>query len=458
MANVWLILSREVRVRVRKKSFIIVTLLAPLLFVLMSALPSLLMLMDSGQEYTIGVVDEEGLVAPALTEVKEGGISYRALTDTVGLRSGALLRETGFEGILHVQPNAAQSGSGFTLYSLKPITMDIQHDIEGRAKALVREIRMARYDIEGLDSIMDDIRSVSVRVEGVIIGEKGKAMRSSSEISYGVAIALVVLLSVLLPTSSGMVMTGVIEEKNSRVVEILASSVRMTDLMIGKILGIGLVFILQILLWAIFTLILGALGLAIIGQMAPELLGSPDSLAAMPMVPGQETIIASVGEHTSRGELGDFLQLLRGVPWGMLLGSFFFYFIFGYLAYAAMYAAAGSAVEEQQDASQLTIPLSVPLFLGIFIAFYVAKAPHSALAIWASIIPFTSPVVMPVRCAFAVPLWQLLLSGALLILFFWGVSILAARVYRQGVLRYGGKYSWRDIARWVRQEGRRGRL
>lgn len=451
MRNIWLILSREVSVRVRKRSFILVTLLTPVLFVVMSILPAVLMTLASDEEHTIGLVDSQGRVAQAFSAA-DGSIKYTVLPDTVGLSSGRLLKESGLEGILHVLPQADSSGKGFTLYSLKPLTVEVQQDIENRAETVVRDTRMARYRVEGLDSILADIRSVSVKVVGVTIGEDGQAKRNSAELSFGVAVALVMTLFMLISISSGMVMTGVIEEKNSRVVEILASSVRMRDLMVGKILGIGSVFILQILLWAVFTLILGGVGFSLLGHFAPDLFAPEQAMSSLPSAPGQEALAATISEQASEGGFGEILQLLGGVPWGAILGSFLFYFIFGYLAYAAMFAAAGSAVEEQQDASQLTIPLTIPLMLGIFISLYVAKAPHSALAVWASIIPFTSPIVMPVRCAFSVPWWQLLLSGALLILFFWGVAILAGRVYRQGVLRYGGKHTWRDIIRWVKQQ------
>lgn len=448
MRNIRLIFAREITVRVRKRSFILVTLLAPLFFVGVSIVPSLIMVFGGGSEQVVALVDQTGKFAPYFMQ-DTGDIIYKEAPDTVGLHSGSLFTE--YDALVFVEEEVTEQGRGITLYSKKPLSIDVRKDVEDRMDEGLRDVRIAAYNMPQLDSIITDVRQLRAKVREVTLTSDGQVKRSSSGISFGIAFALVALLSMLIGISSGMVMTGVIEEKNNRVVEILASSVRLMDLMMGKILGIGTVFLIQIGLWFVLSIGLGAVGMGVVASLGGDI-ASSSAVAppvGMPGTPDLAQLEALDESPEAATVLADILEMLGGVPWGQILGSFFFYFIFGYLAYAAMYAAAGSAVEDQQDASQLTLPISIPLILGMVCAFYVARVPDGSLAFWLSMIPLTSPVVMPVRCAFGVPFWELAVSGILLISFFVGVTYLASKVYQQGVLRYGRKYTWRDIAEWL---------
>lgn len=400
------------------------------------------MFIDTGEHTTIGLYDPSNKLTQSYLNSQSSSISYLTIPDTAGLAQGELFKNSSIDALLAIDATASSTGKGITLYSQKPITIDVMNNLKSVGTDAIRDQRMELYQIQGLDSIMKDIRSLRANVTNVVIGEDGKTKQSNADAAFFVAFFLCILLFTLITFSSNMVMTGVIEEKNNRVVEILASSIRLKDLMMGKILGIGSVFLIQIGLWILLTLMLGGIGKSILHSAAPDLF-SPEQIAQSNM-PGLDPKTS----EQPNSPMGDLLQVIHGIPWAIILGSFAFYFIFGYLMYAALYAAVGSAVEEQQDASQLALPISLPLLLAIVCASFIARAPDGSLAFWLSMIPFTSPVIMPVRCAFGVPTWQIILSAVILLLSLLGITYLAANIYRQGVLRYGKKHSWKDIFRW----------
>ena len=264
-----------------------------------------------------------------------------------------------------------------------------------------------------------------------------------------------------------MVMSSVIEEKSSRVVEVLVSSVKATELMFGKIIGMALVAITQFLLWILLTLLLVGVAMGIIGkdkmmgfmqedattemvqQMSPEmnLPGSitlEDTLSAV-----TDTTGVAAGEPSSMNVI---MSTLGNINMGQILLAFILYFVFGYLLYATLFAAIGSAVENQADASQLQIPITVPLMLGFFIAFYAFKAPDSSLVFWGSMIPFTSPIVMLARIPFGVPTWELVLSVVLLVATVVACAWVSAKIYKVGILMYGKKSTFKDLWKWLKQK------
>ena len=246
----------------------------------------------------------------------------------------------------------------------------------------------------------------------------------------------------------GMVMSSVIEEKTSRVVEVLVSSVKATELMFGKIIGIALVAITQFLLWIVLTLaIVGVVG-AVAGQ---NLLGDSDPaemVQQMGISADQAETVAAVAEP---GEMSVVMSTLGNLPIGEILVCFLIFFVFGYTLYASMYAAIGSAVENEGDTQQLQMPITVPLLLGFFIALYAFKAPDSAIAFWGSMIPFTSPIVMLARLPFEVPVWQIIVSVVALIATTAVFAWLSAKIYKVGILMFGKKSTWKDLWKWLKQ-------
>jgi ABC-2 type transport system permease protein len=249
----------------------------------------------------------------------------------------------------------------------------------------------------------------------------------------------------------GMVMSSVIEEKASRVVEVLVSSVKATELMFGKIIGVALVALTQFFLWIVLTLsIVGIVG-AVAGK---DLLKSADPAEMVQTVGGMsaEQSEAVVQAVSDQGEMGTILSTISNLPFAKIIVCFVLFFIFGYMLYASLFAAIGSAVENEGDTQQLQIPITIPLLLGFFIAIYAFKAPDSALVFWGSMIPFTSPIVMLARLPFGVPTWELVVSIILLIATFAVCAWISAKIYKVGILMFGKKSTWKDLWKWLKQK------
>ena len=294
--------------------------------------------------------------------------------------------------------------------------------------------------------------------------EEGKETISQSEVYMIVSMVLAMALYMFIIIFSGMVMSSVIEEKTSRVVEVLVSSVKSTELMFGKIIGVALVALTQFLLWIVLTgLIIGILG-GVIGM--DKITGgfSQDQIQTMPGMSSMNDAMGNTIDLEAIQALTDTTAVAEG-PTGMqavlgtlaslnypqLIISFLLFFIFGYLLYASLFAAIGSAVENEADTQQLQLPVTIPLLIGFLIAFYAFRAPESSIVWWGSMIPFTSPIVMLARLPFGVPTWELILSISLLILTFIACAWASAKIYKVGILMFGKKSTFKDLFKWLKQ-------
>ena len=289
-----------------------------------------------------------------------------------------------------------------------------------------------------------------VCVRSYTIGEDGKETISESGVYMMVSMLLGMALYMFIALFCGMVMSSVIEEKASRVVEVLVSSVKATELMFGKIIGVALVALTQFLLWIVLTVaIVGVAG----GIMGQDLLSSMGSDPTAAMVSGDMGAAATEALAAATAEDGPavIIGTLRNLPVGTIAVSFLLYFLFGYMLYASIFAAIGSGAENEGDTQQLQLPVTVPLLIGFFIAIYAFKAPDSAIVFWGSMIPFTSPIVMLARLPFGVPLWALALSLSLLVATFALCAWASAKIYRVGILMFGKKTTWKDLWKWFRQ-------
>ena len=246
-------------------------------------------------------------------------------------------------------------------------------------------------------------------------------------------------------------MSSVIEEKSSRVVEVLVSSVKATELMFGKIIGIALVALTQFLLWIVLSAAIISIAGAAFGfdKLAAS---NPTELVGTMGMDADELAAAATAQLADQSELGTVLGTLRNLPFGQLIGLFLVYFVFGYLLYASLFAAIGSAVENEGDTQQLQLPLTIPLMLAYIIALYAFRAPDSQIAFWGSIIPFTSPIVMISRLPFGVPAWEIILSLVLLVLTFLACAWASAKIYKVGILMFGKKSTWKDLWKWFKQK------
>ena len=459
-----IIVQREYLNRVKKKSFLIITFLVPILFVGIAILPSLIMYGAKESAKDVAVVDRSGIVLPYLQDTET--IHYQDFT-MLGVDSVKnFIKDLGMDVVLSISPldEEAKTLTAET-FSEKPLGIDMTESINRRINDAVENYRIESYGIENLESIMKDVKS-NVRLTSFTMDKEGKESVSESGVYMAISMILGMVLYMFIALFSGMVMSSVIEEKSSRVVEVLISSVKATELMFGKIIGVALVAITQFLLW----IILGAVLLGVFGAI----FGSKMDLKALMSDPMTATVVESsgMGDLTSTidlsaaasqadslatasagsGELGVIVGTIRNLPLGQILIGFLLYFILGYLLYASLFAAIGSAVENEGDSQQLQLPVTIPLLLGFFIALYAYKAPDSALVFWGSMIPFTSPIVMLARIPFGVPTWELVVSLVVLFLTFVICAWLSAKIYKVGILMFGKKSSWKDLWKWLKQK------
>lgn len=453
--NIGVVISREYMTRVKKKSFLLITFLGPVLFAAMMVIPSLIMFFAEDKGKRIAVVDESGIVMPAL----ESDDSY-AFLDYSGRNVDSLKADLGGLGIdvlMAVSPVIDSTKTvDVVTYSNKALSVDMKSAIESQVDAAVEDYRISLYDIGDLRQIMEDVKA-DVSLTTYTVDDSGEARLDSAEVKMIVSMLLGIIIYMFIAMFSGMVMSSVIEEKSSRVVEVLVSSVKATDLMFGKIIGVAAVALTQFLLWVVLTgVIVSAVG-GIVGF--DSIMGSQTEMtAAMGVDPSAAMDASGMGVDPAAlassldAQDNSVISALRDLNYTEILLSFVVFFVLGYLLYASLFAAIGSAVENEADSSQLQIPVTIPLLIGFFIALYAFKSPDSQLALWGSMIPFTSPIVMLARIPFGVPVWQIALSVALLLLTFLACAWISAKIYRIGILTFGKKSTFKDLWKWLRMK------
>lgn len=413
-----IVISREYLERVKRKSFIISTLLVPVLMIALMFAPALIMLFSDSESKTVAVLDDSGVVAPRLHSNAE--IRF-VIAGGENLDSARV--NDGYDAILVIGQNAVEKPQeSVTLYSHGSLTMATDQYVSSQVSDAIEDVRLKAYNIENLDRIL---REVEVDMSMPVIDiDKAEDTATSSVLSYILALVMDMMLYMFILIYGQMVMTSIIEEKTNRVLELVVSSVKPQWLMLGKIIGVGLVAITQILIWA-----------AIIGLC---------SAFAMP-------VFAAMPEAASEPELTGALAQLTDVGFIVSLVVYMLlFFIGGYLFYSAIFAAIGSAVDNIQDASQLTSIATMPVIIGIVASMAVINNPTSDMAFWLSIVPFTSPMTMMSRLPFGVPAWETILSLVVLYISFMLLLWVCAKIYRVGIFMYGKKPSLAEIIRWAR--------
>ena len=438
MSKVGLIIKREYLSRVRKKTFILTTILTPLLFIGMIAAVTFITAKNIRNE-KIAVVDEQSLLKSNLKNSKSVSYEFRNDVDTSNFKS------KGFTAILFAPHSGINQTRNFKLISEKSlnriandrIDKDISHALE--SNMISQELKIDPVLIDSIKS-----RANEVKIEAVKKDELGKLTSSNFDIASGIGYLTGFLIYITLFIYGVMVMRGVMEEKTNRIAEVMISSVKPFQLMMGKIIGIGAVGLTQFLIWIILIS-----GLSV-------LFGSSLSPETMQQVQNAQQGAGGMQQSAPPGGMAALVTNLSSVNWIMVVGCFLFYFLGGYLFYASLFAAVGSAVnEDSQDAQSLSFPITLPIILAIIIMINAINDPGSSLATWSSIIPFFSPIVMMARIPFGVPdtvpYWQLGLSMVLLVLGFLFTTWLSAKIYRTGILLYGKKPSWKEMIKWVRR-------
>lgn len=455
LRKIGLVIRREYLNKVQKKSFLVTTLLVPILMAALVVIPVALALNSKEKTKIVAVVDRSGIVTPYL----ESGdvVQYLDMSDQNIDSVKVHLAEYGCDAVLDISTIDSNKSVNASFTSFKPVGMTVTSLIQGRINEAVEAYRISTYGIEDLDRIMKDVKS-DVRLQSFTMDEQGNEKFSDASLNSILSMVMGIIIFLFVTMFGSMVMTAVIEEKSSRVIEVLVSSVKATELMFGKIIGVALVAITQFLLWIVLLVVL--IGAAL-GIMGPKLMQNANPEQIVNTVAGMADTEATASTfglsdlssiQTGDAELDSIIGSVAGLDFGALIGWFLVYFILGYLLYASLFAAVGSAVENEGDSQQLQMPMTIPLMIGYFIALYVFNAPDSAVAVWGSMIPFTSPIVMLARIPFGVPTWQILVSVGLLALTTWFCAWISAKIYKVGILMFGKKSTFADLWKWLKMK------
>lgn len=435
--KIGIIIGREFNERVRKKSFIISTLLTPLLMIGLMAAPVLISQYSEEENAKIVVVDETGEIGPML---QSSGETEFIVTDLPINSARDKYSEECL--ILHIGKDIMENPKDVRLYSNSTSSIALEQNIVTQLNTAIENKKLQDYEIEDLQQILHevntDISMQSLSNDAGISEEAAKA--NSSIVATIIAYLLSFILYMFILIYGVMVMQSVIEEKNSRVLEVMASSVRPMEMMTGKILGVASVALLQIVIWLL--LIFGA-GYFILPELIPDEMGMAVSMLQQGASP------ESIGATTDMGLLQAIATLTDVAFLAKIIASLIVFMVFGFLLYAALYAAIGSAVDTPQDAQQLQTPITIPIILSLMIMLTVIENPNSELAFWFSMVPLTSPIVMMARIPFGIPAWEIILSLAILIATFILVVWIAGKIYRVGILMHGNKPSLKELWKWI---------
>ena len=423
MNKLALIIKREYLSRVRKKSFIIMTLLTPLFMIGIFVIPTLLALNDEGKS-SMAIIDENEFQDFHLSS--SNSLDYIYLNELSLEQNKTTLIET-YDFLLHIPKvdSLQQIENSIVVYSNNQMSLYIKQNIENQIDKQLTGIYLKNNGID-INKIKKSESNSSLKT--FIVDEDGESTIGNSEASFGIGLVGGFLIYIFIFMYGTMVMRSVIEEKTNRIVEIVISSVKPFELMFGKIISVALVGLSQFAMWII-------LGLVFI-LIANGLLSTEIDVTAL-----------NTNESALPSEINDSLMAL---PLKSLLTTFIIYFLGGYLLYGSLFAAIGSASDQETDSQQFIVPITIPLILSFILVQVVIDNPHGGLAYWLSMIPFTSPIIMIARIPFGVPLHELILSISLLILGFLFTTWLAGKIYRVGILMYGKKVSYKELWKWIK--------
>ncbi|MBA9077002.1 ABC transporter permease [Rufibacter quisquiliarum] len=436
MDKIWLVFQREYLVRVRKKSFIVMTILGPLLMALVMVVPIGIMMMSDDTK-TIQVLDESGFLAGKFTSTDEfkyvtvGGPLEKAKADYLKTEDAALL---------YIPKLDLDKPEGIQLFSQKSASITVISSLEKQVK---QEIEAIKFNKSGINQqVLDQIKT-KVNIRTVNLSAEGERSSNAGVTSIaGFIGAFLIYLFIFL--YGAQIMRGVIEEKTSRILEVMVSSVKPFQLMAGKIMGIAAVGLTQFLLWIVLT---SAIYVGVSSAFDLERFSQDRFSQTMQTMQNPQ-------DMSQAQEVHDIMSGLESLNVPLLVGGFLFYFLGGYLLYGALFGAVGAAVDSETDSQQFMLPITIPLILSFVVAqTIIMKDPNGAVAFWMSMIPFTSPVVMMLRLPFGVPAWELALSMFLLVAGFIGTIWVAARIYRVGILMYGKKITYKELSKWLFYKG-----
>ncbi len=412
MSKIAIVIKREYTTRVRKKSFIILTFLMPLLFVGLIVGTLFLSSIQDDKTKVIVVADETGEYFPVLKSTEQ----YHFVKAKDGFEDFRKESDESVYATLVITGDLLQNPSAITLYSQKQVVGSAEETITSQLNEYLSDKKLDSYNIPNLKNIIQESK-VSLRLQTIKWDDSGNETETSAAVASIIGMVFTFLIYMFIFAYGGMVMQGVLEEKTNRIVELMVSSVKPFDLMMGKLIGIGLVGLTQFCLWG--------------GLLAGV------NLAGASLMAGSE-------------EIQELLRMLQGVNLLELGVYFILFFIGGYLIYASLFAAIGAMVNSQEDTQQFMMPVTVLILFAFYAGFYSAQNPDGPLAFWTSIIPLTSPIVMMTRLPYGVPWWELVLSIVLLFITVILIVKLAAKIYRVGILMYGKKPDMKELIKWLK--------
>jgi len=428
-----LIIQREFLSRVRKKTFLLVTILGPLVFAALLIVPGILASMPE-EDKNIIVLDEAALIIP-----EEGRGEYQL--EYLDPRENDLesakksLIDSDFDALLYI-PTGENWDPDFIknnilLFGKEDPSINMVQYLDGVLEDRLNKQKLLR---NGVDPNVVELSLTQVNIQSFTLGDEGAEQQSATVLKMGLGYIAGILIYFFIFFYAVMVMRGVIEEKSSRIVEVIISSVRPFQLMMGKILGIGAVGVVQFIIWVLLS---GGIYFIATMFIFPEMIA--DQATGTP-----------VGMDASSSQGLEIYDMLRAIDFPLIIGGFIFYFFGGYFLYSAMFAALGSAIDQETDSQQFIMPVTVPMIIALVTAANVIQDPNGPLAFWMSMIPFTAPISMMIRLPFGIPIWQVIVSGAILIGTFFAMVALAGKIYRVGILMYGKKVSWKELYKWLR--------
>ena len=427
MNKTFLIVQREFLNRVQKKSFLVATIVIPMIF------PAIIAIMfyvakeqaENDKNEVVHFVDESGIFNP--DEIKR--YELRRFNGTLEEAKAAFGQSDDF-GLLYIPRIDLSHPTGIALYTkVNPSPTDIG-DLESKIESQIKEAKMRKFNID--QRILDSLKT-DISIRSINLSKPGQEKSSDSKVLFGIGMIGGILIYIFIFVYGAQIMQGIIEEKTSKVVEVIVSSVRPFQLMLGKILGLASVGLLQFLIWIVLITTISSLVLGYLGFNMPQ----QEMMAQMASQPGHQS------------EFMDVMQTINEVPVFYVVATFLFYFLGGYLLYGALFAAVGSAVDSPAEAQQFILPITIPMLVSYLSLFtFVLDNPHGTISIWLSIIPFTSPIAMMGRIGFGVTTDKLVASMVCLIGGFVFTTWVAARIYRIGILMHGSKVSYRVLAKW----------
>lgn len=434
MNKIGLIISQEYRTRVAKKSFILLTILMPILFVGIIFVPVWLASFDSKEIQNITIIDQTHLYESLFQDNEK--FDYLVVNETLEKAK----KNENMSAFVVISADLMKKPDAITIYSNSQVKKDLKDEIENLLEPYVREAKLETYNIPNIQEIIDDSK-INLKIATVKWTEDGESQNSSTEIATIIGIAATMLIYMFIFISGSQVMSSVMQEKKNRIIEVMIGSVRPFELMMGKIISVALVCLTQLAMWGILSGIL----LTVVSSFAHIDLAATQDMSNSLSTSG----MMAQSSNMDLSQAQEMVNMLFAVNWFKIIGFFILFFILGYFLYASLFAAIGSAIDDEADANQFMLPITLLILFALYAGMYSATNPDGPLAFWCSIIPLSSPIVMMVRLPFDVPAWQLVLSLSLLALTALGSVWMSAKIYRTGILLYGKKITWKELIKWL---------